>query len=117
MIAYFLNSRSDKHGKVNVRQREQDTLDKFVGGSFVRNQVKIGDVEYMVIAEGAGRVSAVRDDGIETLSGNLLIIAFASYFEDRDMEEEDIRTISDAIRKREVEGDTWNVLEYERGTV
>lgn len=87
MRAYFVNSRTGRHGTVDVTMCDE-TLGRFVGGAFVRNLVTVGGTPFLVVAEFGeeprGNATALRADG-QRMYGNLLVLAFDGLFEERDM--------------------------------
>lgn len=99
MRAYFLNSRTGRHGPVNIRI-DDDTLGRFVGGAFLRRLVSIGKRPFLVISEFGeepdGILSARCNDG-ERLYGNLLILGFGRAYRERDMTEDESETVKGEI--------------------
>ena len=101
MRAYFINSRTGRHGEVNVVLNDK-TLDNFVGGAFIRHLVQTKGMEFMVIAEFGesphedGRLS-VRVARGDDLYGNVLIVGFVNHFDCRDLTDDEVTAITDSI--------------------
>ena len=101
MRAFFINSRTERYGEVNVVLNEK-TLDNFVGGAFIRHLVQTNGMEFMLIAEFGESthedgILSVRVAGGDDLYGNVLIIGFIDHFDDRDLTDDEVAAITDSI--------------------